>query len=232
MLRYCKHRNTVLKAATLVLAGIVLSLLAVEQALASPCRNNFWQPTFVHDVRPGAPDPGPYYVMPGGGFVRLPEGNYVGNACALIARYGLRDRRGFTNCQAYTRVQCGCDEASRANATCNRFLSQRSQTQQGNNSLASSLLGKWDFGRTVYGNRPVNQRLCNVTLTNQFVRGLGYRINSCHGNESYWSLEGQQLVFRAADGRVSTRFNRDASGNWEGAFVLDPNAGVRHYLRR
>lgn len=111
---------------TLALLLTVLFLMQIPApAVASPCRGSGWQPTFVHDVRPGAADPGPYYVMPNGTFVRLREGDYVNHACQLISQFGLRDRRGFTNCQNYTRVQCGCDNRSMRNNNCARFLRSR-----------------------------------------------------------------------------------------------------------
>ena len=235
--KYLQTLTNPTRAALLALAGALALMSGAAPAGASPCRSNNWQPTFVHDLRPGY-DAGPYYVLPGRGFVRLQEGNYVGDACSYIEQFGLRDQRGYTDCQSYTRVQCGCDEASRANATCDRFL-QQMQARQGTdglkpptNSLVASLVGKWQFGRTLNRNQPTNQHLCALTLTDQFVPGKGYRINACHPNESYWNIEGDELVFRASDGRVSSRFSRSYDGSWEGPYVLNPSAGVRHYLRK
>ena len=104
-----------------VLAAFVM-LLVVSPARAAPCSNNSWQPTFVHDIQ--HPD-GPWYVMPNGHFrhLRIRNRSWVAHACALIAQYGLRNRRGYTNCQAYTRVQCGCTRAySGRNSTCRSFM--------------------------------------------------------------------------------------------------------------
>lgn len=111
------------KTARLIFLAIVMGASGVVGA--SPCTGNDWQPTFVHDLE--RPD-GPWYVTAGGGFLKLP-GNTVASwtpaACRLIATQGLRDRRGFTNCQAYTRVQCGCTRADLSNATCAAFIAMR-----------------------------------------------------------------------------------------------------------
>jgi hypothetical protein len=92
--------------------------------LASPCTDNRWQPTFVHDLEIRD---GPYYV--GGGFIRLrydPGQEFVPHACELIAQSGVRDQRGYTNCQSYTRIQCGCSRSqSLGNSTCASFLGWR-----------------------------------------------------------------------------------------------------------
>lgn len=91
------------------------------------CVDNHWQPTFVHDV--DKPD-GPYYVLPGGqSFVKL-RGNsgpeWVQHACELINQFGIRNPAGFTTCQDYTRIQCGCKRRlSEGNSTCAAFLGQR-----------------------------------------------------------------------------------------------------------
>ena len=106
-----------------VLSVILASLIGVlvTNAQASPCRNNQWQPTFVHDLI--SPD-GPYYVMRNGSFVSLGRSSeeWIDRACSLINKHGVRNRSGFTNCQSYTRIQCGCDDTSRSNSTCSRFL--------------------------------------------------------------------------------------------------------------
>ena len=91
------------------------------------CRDNNWQPTFVHDV--DKPD-GPYYVLPNnGGFVKLrgssgPE--WIAHARELIQAYGVRDPRGYTRPEEYVRVQCGCKRGiSEGNSTCAQFLRSR-----------------------------------------------------------------------------------------------------------
>ncbi len=89
------------------------------------CTDNHWQPTFVHE--PGHPrGQFPHYVMPDGSFVKLrgdSGSEWVAHACELIARYGLRDPRGFTTCQQYTNVQCACQRgASEGNSTCARYF--------------------------------------------------------------------------------------------------------------
>jgi len=93
----------------------------------SECRDNHWQPTFVHDL--DKPD-GPYYVLPNnGGFVKL-RGNsgpeWIAHARELIQTYGLRDPLGYTTPEQYTNVQCGCRRGiSEGNSTCALFLSGR-----------------------------------------------------------------------------------------------------------
>ncbi|MBP7529636.1 MAG: hypothetical protein KA801_17070 [Syntrophorhabdaceae bacterium] len=106
------------KFCLLCLGAILLIGLLSTAAYAGPCRGNGWQPTFVHDLI--TPD-GPYYVMPNGSFVKL-QGNWTNHACSLIRSNGVRNSRGFTTCNEYTRIQCGCDAASRSNATCANFL--------------------------------------------------------------------------------------------------------------
>jgi acetyltransferase-like isoleucine patch superfamily enzyme len=55
-----------------------------------------------------------------------------------------------------------------------------------------------------------------------------------HKNESSWSIEDGHLVFKAANGKVSTRFDqveRTAEGlRFTGAYVLNPKANVTHVL--
>ncbi len=110
----------------ILLGAVLMVTLMVVQAHAGPCRDNYWQPTFVHDLQ--KPD-GPYYVMPDISFSKLNASgnppNWVADACNKIGTYGLRDRRGFTDCQNYTRVQCGCDSGSWGNSTCAQFLRWR-----------------------------------------------------------------------------------------------------------
>lgn len=92
----------------------------------SECRDNHWQPTFVHDL--DRPD-GPYYVMPTRDFIKL-RGNtgaeWIAHACELIRAYGVRDPRGYRSCQQYTDIQCGCKRGlSEGNTTCAKFLANR-----------------------------------------------------------------------------------------------------------
>jgi hypothetical protein len=92
----------------------------------SECLDNHWQPTFVHDVDRPEPSGAPFYVMPDGNFIKL-RGNtgpeWIAHARELIQRYGVRDPRGFTTPEEYTRIQCGCRRGlSEGNNTCARFL--------------------------------------------------------------------------------------------------------------
>jgi len=101
--------------------GVALTLAA--GAAAAPCANNNWQPTFVHDLDM---EDGPYYVTADGNFLKLrwdQSRGFVPHACELLAGPDpLRDRRGFTSCQEYTRVQCGCSRNIPGNRTCAAFL--------------------------------------------------------------------------------------------------------------
>ena len=100
----------------------------INTAQAAACTNNNWQPTFVHDL--DNPD-GPWYVTPNRQFIKLrivDNRDWTPHACDLIARSGVRNRRGYTNCQQYTRVQCGCQrEVSEGNATCATFLARHNR---------------------------------------------------------------------------------------------------------
>jgi hypothetical protein len=109
-----------------VLSFVVMAGAAA--AYASPCRDNSWQPTYVHDLI--TPDGDPFYVMPNGSFAAVAP-PYVDNGPLYCARYGVRDGRGFTNCRDYTRVQCGCDDNSWGNSTCASFLTMRGHTRGG-----------------------------------------------------------------------------------------------------
>ena len=89
------------------------------------CTGNHLQPTFVHD--PDHPrGKFPHYVMPDVAFVKLRGDSAterVAHACELIAKYGVRDPRGFTTCQQYTSIQGTCQRgASDGNTTCARFF--------------------------------------------------------------------------------------------------------------
>jgi len=84
------------------------------------CRDNHWQSTFVHE--PDHPrSQFPHYVMTNGAFVKLRSdtgSEWVAHACELITKYGVRDPRGYTTCQDYTRIQCTCQRgASSGNTT-------------------------------------------------------------------------------------------------------------------
>ena len=106
---------------------LLLGLIWVVPAEAGPCRHNDWQPTYVHDLL--NPDV-PYYVMPDGSFVALTGDWESQSGPGMCCLYGVRDRRGFTNCFEYTRIQCGCDMESLVNDTCRRFLTWRGTTTQ------------------------------------------------------------------------------------------------------
>ena len=103
----------------LVALAVVLAIFPARSAQASECTDNNWQPTYVHDLV--APD-GPYYVLPDGRFIKLTGDWENQSGPGMCCLYGVRDSRGFTTCQDYTRVQCGCGNGSWGNSTCAAFL--------------------------------------------------------------------------------------------------------------
>src|SRR5262249_48598875 len=105
-------------------------------AHASPCRDDGWQPTYVHDLI--NPAGNPYYVQSDGSFVEI-QPPYESNGPAWCKRGGVRDRRGFGGCRNYTRVQCGCDNDSWGNRTCARFLAMRGHARDGGTGGASEV---------------------------------------------------------------------------------------------
>ena len=134
-----------MRRAVLLLLVIVLGAI---QAGSSPCRDNSWQPTYVHDLINN--DGIPYYVMPDGSFVAL-TGDWANQSGpGMCCLYGVRDRTGFTSCLEYTRVQCGCDAQSLENSTCRRFLEERGSV---GGTASGSPQGTWktSFGSMVFG---------------------------------------------------------------------------------
>ncbi len=131
---------------------VLVLFFGISSAEAGPCRNNNWQPTFVHDLEN---EDGPWYVTSGGQFIKLRIVNnrdWVPHACELINRSGVRNRRGYTTCQQYTRIQCGCGRGvSMRNSTCASFLrfhnrrqpteAYRTSNQSNNRSGGLNLLG-------------------------------------------------------------------------------------------
>jgi hypothetical protein len=109
-----------MEARVLLIAALAAAPVA---AVAAPCIDDRWQPTFVHDLEN---EDGPYYVNAGGGFTKLrwqADGGYVPHACELVkGPQDVRDVVGFTTCNEYTRIQCGCSRAMPGNRTCAAFL--------------------------------------------------------------------------------------------------------------
>ena len=153
--------SAVLRSCVLFLVAACLLFPAVADA--SACRGNSWQPTYVHDLISG--DGIPYYVMPDGRFVQL-TGDWANQSGpGMCCLYGVRDRTGFTDCFAYTRVQCGCDEQSVSNDTCRAFLAFIGQTPVGgppgyagcyreNRNAESTGLGGRQLGADMIGDDP------------------------------------------------------------------------------
>lgn len=123
------------------IAFLVASLVSVVFAVAAwaaPCRDNSWQPTYVHDLI--CDDGIPYYVKPNGSFAEVSH-PYDANGPLFCEAEGVRDRRGFTTCKDYTRVQCGCDVMSWENSTCAAFLGFRGHHRPGDSGGGVTLLG-------------------------------------------------------------------------------------------
>ena len=116
---------------TLLWLLAALGLIASAQhANAEACRGSGWTPTFVHDL--DNPD-GPWFVLANGGFERVilsSSRSYTPHACDQINAYGIRDRTGYTNCQQYTRIQCGCRRGySESKPACARFMRTHTSRQ-------------------------------------------------------------------------------------------------------
>jgi len=92
--------------------------------------------------------------------------------------------------------------------------------------------GTWKFGRCKRDNKDVNEFICNIGLTTEYVAGKGYKLSSNHANESFWELQGADILFKNDKGAVSTTFSPSGKDGYEGPFELDSKVGVRHYLRR
>lgn len=131
-------KSLILKKSALCFIFTVITLMTTvvffnaRTAEAAPCNSNYWQPTFVHDLE--RPD-GPWFVTPQGTFIKLrgnDENSWVNHACELIRAYGIRDRRGYTTCRQYTRIQCGCSRNIPGNSTCANFLAGRGPASNSN----------------------------------------------------------------------------------------------------
>ncbi|MCP4662315.1 MAG: hypothetical protein GY856_43510 [bacterium] len=118
-------------------ASLVIGVFSAV-AWAAPCRDDSWRPTYVHDLI--CDDGIPYYVKPDGSFAEVSH-PYDANGPLFCEAEGVRDRRGFTTCQDYTRVQCGCDAKSWGNSTCAGFLAFRGHRRPGDSGGAVTLLG-------------------------------------------------------------------------------------------
>ena len=46
---------------------------------------------------------------------------------------------------------------------------------------------------------------------------------------SYWSLEGDKLIFKNEQGQATTTFLKTNANQWEGPFVVPPTV---HYISR
>ena len=89
----------------------------------------------------------------------------------------------------------------------------------------AALAGTWEFGRAD------GTVLCTITLGGE-AGAHGKVIRACHPNESFWTLEGDVLVFLDSSGRVTSRLSRAREGDWTGPYVLEPQRRITHYIRR
>lgn len=99
--------------------------------------------------------------------------------------------------------------------------------------LESDLVGKWKFGRLTGTFLTPAGHLCDLELLS--TKGAhGNVIRSCHSNESFWRVSGENLEFLSSSGAVTTSFTQKATGQWEGIYVgpLSSFASVVHYLKR
>lgn len=121
-----------------------------------------------------------------------------------------------------------------AHARIDRLNQAAQAVPQQARTLESDLVGKWEFGRSTGALFAPAGHICNVELLP--IKGAyGNAIKSCHGNESFWRMNGEKLEFLGSGGHVTTSFTRTAEGRWEGAYIgpgsnLIP--GVIHYLKQ
>lgn len=98
----------------------------------------------------------------------------------------------------------------------------------------AELVGKWKFGRATGGLLAPAGHLCDIELL--AAKGAhGNVIRSCHGNESFWRINGDTLEFLGSSGQVTTIFTLKSRGHWEGPYVGPGSGlvgGVIHYLKR
>jgi tetratricopeptide (TPR) repeat protein len=92
------------------------------------------------------------------------------------------------------------------------------------------VLGKWEFGRVGEGS------ICTLNLL--ATKGeYGYRMEASDANECFWELNGDKLIFRHREGRITSELARKTDDYWEGPYISNPlNAsnipGVTHYITR
>jgi len=115
----------------------------------------------------------------------------------------------------------------------NRFQTSPYCAEVANRTNVSSVIGGWEFGRSTSG-----QVLCGGSIqgsrfeltANAGPRGL--QMIGCHPNESFYWLMGQELIFIAADGSISSILRQGSADYWEGPYKLDPAARITHYVSR
>ena len=139
-----------MSALRIIFITTFISLLTVSSnSFAGACKSNSWTPTFVHDNdcqgekkytngRKSSCYGGPYYVKKSGSgytFIKLKgyrNKEWKNQACKLIKKYGLRNSKGYTSCQNYTRVQCSCYKRHKNKSNvCRAFLNSTCSTANG-----------------------------------------------------------------------------------------------------
>jgi hypothetical protein len=95
-----------------------------------------------------------------------------------------------------------------------------------------NVAGTWKFGRCQAFGKDVDDFLCNIVLTTNYVAGKGYKLTSNHVNESFWELQGDNIIFKNDKGTTSTTFKPNGKDSYEGKYELDPKVEVMHYLRK
>ena len=105
----------------------------------------------------------------------------------------------------------------------NNVLAQSSTPQPTVNAdlVSDDLIGTWELAEDQ------EQRRCSVTLaleTGQY----GNKLYSCNEKDSYWTVEGNELVFKDIDGAETERFRKINNDRWESK----SNKHSVHYISR
>lgn len=91
------------------------------------------------------------------------------------------------------------------------------------------LIGEWEFGQ-------VDGDFIGTLNLTETKGQFGYVVigDPLHPNESFWKLEGNELVIRHTDGQVTSRLTREKKNYWEGPYYERPgeDSGIVHYIKR
>jgi len=89
--------------------------------------------------------------------------------------------------------------------------------------------GPWLFGRTNWA-----KEYGTIEFTVSWVPSVGaYQVGGTykHDNETYWRMDGSDLLLIHKNGTVSSRLHRMNASRWEGPFLL-PGGPFTHYIAR